>query len=133
MLLRVGVVSYDRSRKILFLGSVRSHRFLVATKEKSKADGERAARFEKVRGGDIVNFQDLSRVLIGPREVVPFVVAEELYREGLLNLVGFSNFSKLMSVVRERTRIKFWRNVMRDRRREFFGRHPKELCDDEKK
>jgi hypothetical protein len=71
--------------------------------------------------------------LIGPREVVPFVVAEELYREGLLNLVGFSNFSKLMSVVRERTRIKFWRNVMRDRRREFFGRHPKELCDDEKK
>ena len=58
MLLRVGVVSYDRSRKILFLGSVRSHRFLVATEEKSTADGERAARFEKVRGGDIVNFQD---------------------------------------------------------------------------
>ena len=87
MLLRVGVVSYDRSRKILFLGSVRSHRFLVATEEKSTADGERAARFEKVRGGDIVNFEDVSRVLIGPREVVPFVVAEELYREGLLNLV----------------------------------------------
>jgi hypothetical protein len=32
--------------------------------------------------------------------------------------------SFVMSVVRE----KFWRNVMRDRRREFFGRQ-KELCD----
>ena len=87
-------MSDDRSWKILFLGSVRSRRFLVATKEKVTADGERAARFEKVRGGDIVNFQDLRRVLIGPREVVSFAVAEELYREGLLNLVGFSNFSK---------------------------------------
>ena len=78
MLLRVGIVSDDLNWKILFLGSVRSRRILVATKEKSTADGERAARFEKVRGGDIVNFQDLSRVLIGPREVVPFAVAEEL-------------------------------------------------------
>ena len=60
--MRVSVVSDDRSRKILFLGSVRSRRFLVATKEKSTADGERAARFEKVRGGDIVDFQDLDDI-----------------------------------------------------------------------
>ena len=60
-MLRVGIVSDDLNWKILFLGSVRSRRILVATKEKITADGERAARFEKVRGGNIVNFQDLRR------------------------------------------------------------------------
>ena len=98
-MLRVGIVSDDLNWKILFLGSVRSRRILVATKEKITADGERAARFEKVRGGNIVNFQDLRRVLIVPREVVPFAVTEELYREGLLNLIGFSNFSKQVACV----------------------------------
>ena len=94
MLLRLSIVSGDRRRKILFLGSVRFRRVLIASNEERTTDGERAARFEKVRGGDIVNFQDLRCVLIVPREVVPFAVAEELYREGLLNLVDFSNFSK---------------------------------------
>jgi hypothetical protein len=58
MLLRLGIVTGDRSRKILFLGSVRFRRVLGAPHEKASADGERAARFEKVPGGDIVNFHD---------------------------------------------------------------------------
>ena len=94
MLLRLSIVSDDRRRKILFLRSVRFRRVLVMSNEKTTSDGERATRFEKVPGGDVVNFQDVRRVLIAPGEVVRFTVAEEVYREGLLNLVGFSNFSK---------------------------------------
>ena len=94
MLLRLSIVSGDRRRKILFLGSVRFRRVLIASNEERTTDGERAARFEKVPGGDVVNFQDVRRVLIAPREVVRFTVGEEIYREGLLNLVDFSNFSK---------------------------------------
>ena len=77
-----------------FSGASVSAGFLLRPTKRRTADGERAARFEKVPGGDVVNFQDVRRVLIVPREVVRFTVAEEVYREGLLNLVGFSNFSK---------------------------------------
>ena len=53
MLLRLGIVSGDRRRKILFLGSVRFRRVFIASNEERTADGERGARFEKVPGGDV--------------------------------------------------------------------------------
>ena len=98
MQLRLDVIPDDLRRKIHFLGIVLLRRILVATNEKTTADGERAAHFEKVPGGNIVNFQDLRRLLrrlwIVPRVIGRFAVAEEGYREGLLSLVGFSDFSK---------------------------------------
>ena len=94
MLLRLGIVSGDRRRKILFLGSVRFRRVLVATNEKTRPMASAPHVLKRSPAVTSLTFKIFVVVLIGPREVVRFAVAEEVYREGLLNLVGFSNFSK---------------------------------------